>query len=160
MPASRATGACPRRCNGTTCAVFGQLDHSGIYAAVTDDGSIGVAYGPSQAKAARSHNISRAMSKAMIRETVGAYGAAAGRMKRAGLDGVEILASHGLLPAQFLSPRINRRTDEYGGSFENRRRFINEVITSVREDGRHRYRRRRAHLRATSSKSRAPTPTS
>ena len=115
------------------CAVFGQVAHQGIYAAFTDDGSIGVAYGPSQARAARSHNISRAMSKAMIRETVDAYGAAAGRMKRAGLDGVEILASHGLLPAQFLNPRVNRRTDEYGGSFENRRRFLNEIIASVRE---------------------------
>ena len=117
------------------CAVFGQLDHSGIYAAETADGSIGVAYGPSQARAERSHNISRAMSRTMIRETVGAYGAAARRMKRAGLDGVEILSSHGLLPSQFLNARINRRTDEYGGSFENRRRFINETIDSVREAG-------------------------
>src|SRR5690606_17216181 len=62
------------------------------------------------------------------------YGSAAGRMKQAGLDGVEILASHSLLPAQFLNPHLNTRTDEYGGSFENRLRFLNEVIASVREN--------------------------
>src|ERR1041384_5826711 len=45
-------------------------------------------------------------------------------MKAAGLDGVEIVASHGYLPAQFLNPRLNRRTDKYGGSEQNRLRVL------------------------------------
>ena len=115
------------------CAIFGQLGHSGVYGITTGDGSLGVAYGPSQARAERTHNVSRAMPKAFVREIIAAYGSAAGRMKKAGLDGVEILASHSLLPAQFLNPHLNKRTDEYGGSFENRMRFLNEVIAAVRE---------------------------
>jgi NADPH-dependent 2,4-dienoyl-CoA reductase/sulfur reductase-like enzyme len=54
-------------------------------------------------------------------------------LQAAGLDGVEIVASHGYLPAQFLNPRVNVRTDQYGGSPENRLRFLREVIASVRE---------------------------
>jgi len=50
------------------------------------------------------------------------------------LDGVEIVASHGYLPAQFLSPRCNVRDDAYGGSFENRLRFLREVIAAIREE--------------------------
>lgn len=69
----------------------------------------------------------------MIGELVKAYGAAAGRMERAGLDGVEILASHSLLPAQFLNPAMNRRQDVYGGSLANRMRFLEEVIAYVRD---------------------------
>lgn len=52
---------------------------------------------------------------------------------RAGLDGVEIHAAHGYLPAQFMSPLTNRRTDSFGGSFENRMRFLHLVIEAMRE---------------------------
>ncbi len=114
------------------CTLFGQLGHSGVYGAATRDGSLGVSYAPSQAKASRSHNIARALPVSLIREYVEAYGSAAGRMKQASLDGVEILASHALLPAQFLNPTLNWRTDAYGGSLENRMRFMREVIASVR----------------------------
>src|SRR5262245_45418192 len=72
------------------------------------------------------------LSKRMIREIVAGYGDAARRMQKAGLDGCEILASHGYLPAQFLHPRVNRREDEYGGSRENRLRFLAEAIANVR----------------------------
>jgi 2,4-dienoyl-CoA reductase (NADPH2) len=51
---------------------------------------------------------------------------------KAGLDGVEIHAAHGYLPAQFLSPLTNRRTDAFGGSFENRMRFLHLVIEAMR----------------------------
>jgi NADPH-dependent 2,4-dienoyl-CoA reductase/sulfur reductase-like enzyme len=53
-------------------------------------------------------------------------------MAAAGMDGVEVIASHGYLPAQFLNSRINRREDEYGGSFENRMRFLRRVIAASR----------------------------
>ena len=115
------------------CMIFGQLGHSGAYGVTTRDGSHGVALAPSQVKTQRSHTIARAMSPGMIREHVTAYGGAAGRMKQAGLDGVEILASHSLLPAQFLNPDMNRRTDLYGGSLENRMRFLREIIACVRD---------------------------
>jgi 2,4-dienoyl-CoA reductase-like NADH-dependent reductase (Old Yellow Enzyme family) len=47
---------------------------------------------------------------------------------------VEIVASHGYLPAQFINPRLNLRTDRYGGSPENRLRFLREVIAAVRAE--------------------------
>ena len=115
------------------CMIFGQLGHSGAYGVTTRDGSHGIAFGPSQVKAQRSHTVARALSLTMIGELVAAYGTAAGRMKRAGLDGVEILASHSLLPAQFLNPAMNRRQDVYGGSLANRMRFLEEVIACVRD---------------------------
>ena len=55
------------------------------------------------------------------------------RVKIAGCDGVELHASHGYLLQQFFSPVTNRRTDEYGGSFENRMRFITNIINGIRE---------------------------
>jgi 2,4-dienoyl-CoA reductase-like NADH-dependent reductase (Old Yellow Enzyme family) len=115
------------------CGIFGQLGHSGVYGVTTGDGSLGVSYAPSQGKASRSHNISRALPLSLLHDYVEAYGSAAGRMKAAGLDGVEILASHALLPAQFLNPTLNWRTDAYGGSLENRMRFLREIIASARD---------------------------
>lgn len=58
---------------------------------------------------------------------------AAVRVKKAGFDGVELHASHGYLIQQFLSPYTNRRTDEYGGSLENRMRFLRNIILGIRQ---------------------------
>ena len=55
------------------------------------------------------------------------------RVQRAGCDGVELHAAHGYLLQQFFSPVTNNRTDEYGGSFENRMRFITNIINGIRE---------------------------
>jgi mycofactocin system FadH/OYE family oxidoreductase 2 len=57
---------------------------------------------------------------------------AARRMREAGMDGVELMGTHGFLIEQFMSPRTNRREDEYGGSEENRLRFVRELIDAVR----------------------------
>ena len=54
-------------------------------------------------------------------------------MKKAGFDGVEIHNCHGFLLTQFLSPLTNLRTDEYGGSLENRSRLLMEIVTAVRK---------------------------
>lgn len=72
------------------------------------------------------------MSKEQVRETVEAFGKAAARAVEAGIDLIEIHGAHGYLINQFMSPLSNQRTDEYGGSFENRTRFLFEVIKAVR----------------------------
>lgn len=72
------------------------------------------------------------MTKDMIDEIVGAFVECAQRMEQYGFDGVEVHCAHGYLPAQFFSSNANKREDEYGGSFENRRRFILEVMTAIR----------------------------
>ena len=68
-----------------------------------------------------------------IHEVVAAFGDAAGRVRNAALDGIEIGVIYGFLLYQFLSHISNQRTDEYGGSLDNRLRFILEVIDSVRK---------------------------
>jgi len=68
-----------------------------------------------------------------VRDVVRDFGRAAERSVRAGVDVIEIHAAHGYLLHQFLSPVSNRRTDVYGGSFENRTRLLFEVIGAVRE---------------------------
>src|ERR1700680_3357303 len=74
----------------------------------------------------------RPLKQAMIDAIVQGYGDAARRMQAAGLDGVEIVASHGYLPAQFLNPRVNLRDDAYGGDLDGRLRFLREVISDIR----------------------------
>jgi len=114
------------------CMVFGEMGHGGAHNYTPLDGSKPVAYGPSALPRESSHNLPRAMTHAEIAEVVECYASAAARMKLAGLDGIEVLASHNLLPAQFLNPRANLRTDHYGGSLENRLRFLREIIEAVR----------------------------
>jgi 2,4-dienoyl-CoA reductase-like NADH-dependent reductase (Old Yellow Enzyme family) len=118
--------------NGTT--VFGQLFHPGREVMESQDGTAPVAYAPSAVPNERFHVMPRPLSKRMIREIIDGYGSAARRLQKGGLDGVEIVASHGYLPAQFLNPRVNLREDEYGGSFENRLRFIREIIAAIRRE--------------------------
>jgi 2,4-dienoyl-CoA reductase-like NADH-dependent reductase (Old Yellow Enzyme family)/ribulose 1,5-bisphosphate synthetase/thiazole synthase len=72
------------------------------------------------------------MTGDMIRDLIEAYVACAIKARDGGLDGVEIHAAHGYLPQQFLSPFYNDRTDEWGGSFANRSRFLMEVLRGVR----------------------------
>jgi 2,4-dienoyl-CoA reductase (NADPH2) len=73
-----------------------------------------------------------AMTKADIQETVAAFAEGARRAREAGLDGVELHGANGYLITQFLSSAINDRTDEYGGSLENRARFVIEIVKAIR----------------------------
>ena len=73
------------------------------------------------------------MSREKIREVVGMFASAAARMKRAGMDIVMVHGGHGNLISQFTSPKFNHRTDEYGGSTQNRARFAIEVCQAIRE---------------------------
>lgn len=72
------------------------------------------------------------MTERDIADTVADTGRAAELLIEAGFDGVQLHASQGFLPSQFLSPRTNTRTDRYGGSFENRIRFTLECLTEIR----------------------------
>ncbi len=114
------------------CKMFGQVSHSGRANDRRRGGLRDVPYSASATPDERFHNVPRQMSGEMIAEVVSAYGSAAKRLIVATLDGIEIPVSHGLLPAQFLNPRVNCRSDEYGGNLENRCRFVAEVIRCVR----------------------------
>src|SRR5712675_459283 len=76
--------------------------------------------------------VPEAMSKARIGETIAAHAAAAMRAQKAGFDCIEVHAAHGYLISQFHAPFENRRTDEYGGSLENRARFGLDVLRAVK----------------------------
>lgn len=78
-------------------------------------------------------DIPRELTIDETQEIIADYGKTAANVVKAGFDGVEIHAAHGYLIHQFLSPNSNKRTDEYGGSFENRVRFLKEVMASVRK---------------------------
>ncbi|MDE0603130.1 MAG: FAD-dependent oxidoreductase [bacterium] len=74
------------------------------------------------------------LTQAMIDELVGAFAAAARRCEEGGLDGVELHGAHGYLIGQFLSPATNLREDGYGGSLENRTRFLREILAAIRAE--------------------------
>jgi 2,4-dienoyl-CoA reductase-like NADH-dependent reductase (Old Yellow Enzyme family) len=112
--------------------LFGQLFHPGREIAEADGGLLSVAYAPSSVPNERFRVMPRSLKRSMIGAIVRGYGDAARRMQTAGLDGVEIVASHGYLPAQFLNPRVNLRDDAYGGDLDNRLRFLREVIADIR----------------------------
>ena len=75
----------------------------------------------------------REMTLDDIKRTLECYAQAASRAKEAGLDALEVLLGHRTLPEQFLMADSNTRTDEYGGSFENRARFLCQIVSSVRD---------------------------
>ena len=79
--------------------------------------------------AARLHAMSKKEVKSLIQDFIDA----AERCKKAGVDAVELHGAHGYLIQQFLSPYTNFRTDEYGGSFENRMRFLEEIVVGIKE---------------------------
>lgn len=83
-------------------------------------------------KSKMAESVNRALTKHGIKKLVRRFVNAAVRAKKAGCDGVELHAAHGYLIQQFLSPFTNRRNDEYGGSLENRMRFLNEIIDGIR----------------------------
>ena len=114
----------------TGMRIFQQLWHGGhIY--MQPDGS--PPWAPSTVPNPIAGVAPRPMTQADIGALVAAYAAAARRSEQGGLSGVEIHAGHGYLLAQFLSPVLNERTDEFGGSFENRMRLLGGVLKAVRE---------------------------
>lgn len=129
------------RSQGTVPAI--QLAHSGRKASTdrpwTGGAPVGAdAYGwqplaPSALPFDEGHPVPAELTVPQIREIVGQFADAARRALAAGFDIAEIHGAHGYLVNEFLSPHSNRRTDEYGGSYENRVRFALEVVDAVRE---------------------------
>ncbi len=74
----------------------------------------------------------RALTLPEVKSIIEEFGSAAARCQQAGFDGVQIHAGHGYLINQFLTPYTNTRTDQYGGSFENRMRFLQEIYRAIR----------------------------
>jgi 2,4-dienoyl-CoA reductase (NADPH2) len=115
----------------TDVKVAVQLLHMGRYAYSFLSG--GTPMAPSPIPSQLTKETPREMTLEDIQEVQDAYALAAGRAVAAGFDMVEVLACTGYLISQFLSPVTNQRTDQYGGSPENRMRFGLEVIGRVRE---------------------------
>jgi 2,4-dienoyl-CoA reductase-like NADH-dependent reductase (Old Yellow Enzyme family) len=113
-------------------AAFVQLFHPGRELLWRKGGLVQTPLAPSVAPTERFRLVPRELSRALIAEIVDGYGAAARRLAQAGADGVEVVASHGYLPAQFLNPKVNRREDEYGGPLANRLRIFRQVAASIR----------------------------
>jgi 2,4-dienoyl-CoA reductase-like NADH-dependent reductase (Old Yellow Enzyme family) len=109
--------------------IAAQIAHAGINLLLLGHADR-VALAPSKTEGHRSPH--RAMTSAEVEEIVRDFGAAAERAAEAGFDAVQLHGAHGYLMSQFLSPLTNRRTDEWGGSPEGRRRFHVEVLRSVR----------------------------
>ena len=113
-----------------------ELSHSGMYAGTymtdkTKQKSMNL-WGPSDTVRPDGVEV-KALTKEMIDDIVASYKEVAGLVKRAGFEMLMIHGGHGWLLNQFFSPYFNKRTDEYGGSLENRCRLAVEVLKAVRE---------------------------
>jgi len=111
--------------------IFGQISHHGRQMSSALSGQPILA--PSAIPCPLKREIPKEMEVEEIEEIVGNFGKAARRLKEGGFDGVEVMIGHGYLLNEFLSPAMNKRTDEYGGSLENRMRIIFQILDSVRK---------------------------
>ena len=129
----------------TQGAVAGiQLAHAGRKASVTRpwEGGKGLTpaqggwpiIAPSAVPFGVGHPVPQEMDAATIADIVSKFAASTRRAREAGFEAIELHGAHGYLISSFLSPIANRRTDRYGGSFENRIRFLLEVIDAVRSE--------------------------
>ncbi len=109
---------------------FVQLHHPGGAASPFVTGTRPVA--PSAVPGAGGGESPRELSTDECAELVGKFALGASIAQLAGADGIELHGAHGYLINQFLSPAMNRRTDRYGGGFENRMRFLVEIIAAIR----------------------------
>ena len=108
---------------------FMQLVHIGMKT-LTDADPV---YAPIAIPIQNNKKFTKPMTKEDILRIENDFANAALRAKKAGFDGVEIHGAHFFLVSEFISPMLNRRTDEYGGSIENRARFLLEIIEKIRE---------------------------
>ena len=113
-----------------------ELSHSGQYAGTylvdRDKKQEMAQWGPSNGTRPDGRKVKQ-LTQELIYDIINAYGEKAALAKKAGFEMVMVHGGHGWLINQFLSPYFNKRTDQYGGSLENRTRFATEVIASVRK---------------------------
>jgi mycofactocin system FadH/OYE family oxidoreductase 2 len=112
--------------------IFAQLNHFGVNASSDSADDYRVLWGPSDVKSPAYGETPKVMEHEDIDEVVDWWARSAELTREGGFDGTEVHISHSYLLHQFLSPLYNKRTDEYGGSFENRLRFSREVFSEVR----------------------------
>jgi 2,4-dienoyl-CoA reductase-like NADH-dependent reductase (Old Yellow Enzyme family) len=108
--------------------IFAELNHAGSQSRVPDMTPLA----PSVVPNPQFHRTPREASETEIREIIDAFGRSAAWVRESGFDGVHVHAGHGYLISEFLSPRSNIRTDNWGGSLENRQRFGLEVFRAMR----------------------------
>jgi mycofactocin system FadH/OYE family oxidoreductase 2 len=113
------------------CLVFTQLTHMGRRAQA-DGEEADVLLAPSQIPERVHREVPHELEAEQIAELVRAFGDAARRCREGGLDGIELSMAHNHLIDQFWSPLFNERTDEYGGSLDNRMRFAMDVLREIR----------------------------
>ena len=111
--------------------VAAQLVHAGALARPELIGT--TPWGPSELRDQEGRQLAAALSREQIYDIVDDFALAAARVQAAGFDALQLHAAHGYLLNQFLSPRSNRREDEYGGGIEGRSRLLLEVYGAVRE---------------------------
>ena len=117
--------------NGTQCWV--QLNHPGKQAPKgLNKENIAPSAVPFRAEMQAFFPTPREMTDAEVREVIARFGRAAALVQQAGFSGVQIHGAHGYLVSQFLSPHHNRRSDEWGGTPEKRRRFVLAVLAAMR----------------------------
>ena len=114
-------------------AIFAQLNDCGRESIDTYTNGI-EPRGPSAVIETMFWHTPREMTKQDIDESIESFALAGARAKAAGYDGIQLHGAHGYLVNQFLSPHTNRRKDEYGGSLENRWRFVKELYEAVRAE--------------------------
>ncbi|MEM7207584.1 MAG: FAD-dependent oxidoreductase [Pseudomonadota bacterium] len=120
-------------CHEYDCKLFAQLFHPGREILSTKSGFAPIAYAPSAVPNERFHIMPKPMSVALIEDIIDGFGRNAAHLLAAGFDGVEIVGSHGYLPAQFLNPNVNQRDDAYGGDFGRRLTFVRQCIETIRQ---------------------------
>ncbi len=117
------------------CKLIMQLSHSGRQQDISGIENLEKRALSSTSQTESFHGLlCQSMTKTEIKDTIAAFAAGARRAREAGLDGVELHSANGYLFTQFLSSGINDRQDEYGGSLENRARFLLEVIQAIRQE--------------------------
>ena len=115
----------------TDAKVVIQIAHAGLYA---DPNITGKAPLAPSAVTGFTESSPQEMTIKEIQDAIEAFGLAAERAVKAGFDGIQLHAAHGYLLSQFLSPAFNQRNDSYGGSIENRTRFVLEVLNRIRKN--------------------------
>ena len=119
-------------CHAHGTKVFAQIFHPGREIMEAGEGLLAVAYSASAVPNERFHVMPKPLNQRMINEISEGYVQAARYLHEAGIDGAEFVASHGYLPAQFMSTQVNLREDQYGGSLENRLRFSVDILKAIR----------------------------